>query len=121
MKITVIGCGNGAFATAADLSARGHEITLYVQESHKKNFDAIRAIDYKDALIEAYTTAYNAVVNPTEGTILTVARESAEKAREVLHTTNDVNVKPIGSQRPLHQISDTVIEIQHDKHKEQVA
>ena len=42
MKITVIGCGNGAFATAADLSARGHEITLYVQEEHKKNFDAIR-------------------------------------------------------------------------------
>lgn len=42
MRITVIGCGNGAFATAADLSARGHEITLYVQESHKKNFDAIR-------------------------------------------------------------------------------
>ncbi|MBR0415003.1 MAG: NAD/NADP octopine/nopaline dehydrogenase family protein [Clostridia bacterium] len=42
MKITVIGCGNGAFATAADLSARGHEITLFVQESHKHNFDAIR-------------------------------------------------------------------------------
>jgi len=42
MKITVIGCGNGAFATAADLSARGHEITLYVQEEHSKNFDAIR-------------------------------------------------------------------------------
>ncbi len=42
MKITVIGCGNGAFATAADLSGRGHEVTLYVQEEHKKNFDAIR-------------------------------------------------------------------------------
>lgn len=42
MKITVIGCGNGAFATAADLSYRGYEVTLYVQEAHKKNFDAIR-------------------------------------------------------------------------------
>ena len=42
MKITVIGCGNGAFATAADLSWRGHEVTLYVQEAHRKNFDAIR-------------------------------------------------------------------------------
>lgn len=42
MKITVIGCGNGAFATAADLSYRGYEVTLYVQASHKKNFDAIR-------------------------------------------------------------------------------
>lgn len=43
MKITVIGCGNGAFATAADLSYRGHEVTMYVQESHKKNFDGIRS------------------------------------------------------------------------------
>jgi len=42
MKITVIGCGNGAFATAADLSARGYEVTMYVQEAHRKNFDAIR-------------------------------------------------------------------------------
>ena len=33
--------------------------------------------------------AYKSVMKPTEGTILTVARESAEKAREVLHTTND--------------------------------
>lgn len=42
MKITVIGCGNGAFATAADLSNRGEEVTLFVHQSHKKNFDAIR-------------------------------------------------------------------------------
>ena len=28
-------------------------------------------------------------MKPTEGTILTVARESAEKAREMLHSTND--------------------------------
>ena len=33
--------------------------------------------------------AYKSVMKPTEGTILTVARQSAEKAREVLHTTND--------------------------------
>lgn len=42
MKITVIGCGNGAFATAADLAFRGYEVTMYVQEEHKKNFDGIR-------------------------------------------------------------------------------
>ena len=42
MKITVIGCGNGAFATAADLSARGYEITMYVSPDHSRNFDAIR-------------------------------------------------------------------------------
>lgn len=42
MKITVIGCGNAAFAAAADLSSRGYEITLFAGESHKKNFEAIK-------------------------------------------------------------------------------
>ena len=42
MKITVIGCGHGAFAAAADLSARGHEITLYADKAHSEYFDAIR-------------------------------------------------------------------------------
>ena len=42
MRITVIGCGHGAFATAADLSSRGHEITLYADKAHSEYFDAIR-------------------------------------------------------------------------------
>ncbi len=33
--------------------------------------------------------AYRSVMKPTEGTILTVARESAEKAKEISLTTND--------------------------------
>ncbi len=33
--------------------------------------------------------AYKSVMKPTEGTILTVAREASEKAREVAKTTND--------------------------------
>ena len=33
--------------------------------------------------------AYKSVMKPTEGTILTVVRESAEKAREVVKSTND--------------------------------
>lgn len=41
MKITVIGCGNGAFATAADMASKGHEVTIYVDPSHGKNFDVI--------------------------------------------------------------------------------
>ena len=43
-----------------------------------------------EALELGTSGAYKSVMKPTEGTILTVARESAEKAREVLHTTNDV-------------------------------
>lgn len=41
MRITVLGCGNGAFATAADMADKGHEVTLYVDSSHRKNFKVI--------------------------------------------------------------------------------
>ncbi len=42
MKITVIGCGNGAFATAVDLTQKGHEITLFVSADHARNFSQIQ-------------------------------------------------------------------------------
>ena len=42
MRITIIGCGNGAFAAAADLTLRGHKVTLYANESHMKNYEAIQ-------------------------------------------------------------------------------
>lgn len=42
MRITIVGCGNGAFASAADLSSQGHDITLYVDKSHERNFEEIR-------------------------------------------------------------------------------
>lgn len=42
MKVTVVGCGAGAFATAADLTLKGHKVSLYVSEAHAKNFDDIR-------------------------------------------------------------------------------
>ena len=47
------------------------------------------AEDLVNALELGVQGAYKSVMKPTEGTILTVARESAEKAREILHTTND--------------------------------
>lgn len=45
--------------------------------------------DLADALVEGVTAAYKAVMKPTEGTILTVAREASEKARAVAMDTND--------------------------------
>lgn len=42
-----------------------------------------------NALETGVSGAYKAVMKPTEGTILTVARESAEKAREISLSTND--------------------------------
>ncbi len=45
--------------------------------------------DLADALVEGVTAAYKAVMKPTEGTILTVAREASERARGVAMDTND--------------------------------
>lgn len=64
MKITVIGCGNGAFATAADLSSRGYEVTLYVQEAHRKNFNVIR----KNKIIMCTGKGFNGPVKICEVT-----------------------------------------------------
>ena len=50
MRITVTGCGNGAFATAADLSAQGHEITLYSDPTHSHNFEEL----FKTGVIRGY-------------------------------------------------------------------
>lgn len=41
--------------------------------------------ELKEALIKAYQTAYRAVVNPVEGTILTVAREGIENIKEKIY------------------------------------
>ncbi|MGI5855707.1 MAG: DAK2 domain-containing protein [Candidatus Merdivicinus sp.] len=45
--------------------------------------------DLAEALSEGVAAAYKAVMKPTEGTILTVAREAAEKAQEIACQTND--------------------------------
>lgn len=40
-KITIIGGGNGAFATAADLTSRGYEVTIYEDIRFKSNIEGI--------------------------------------------------------------------------------
>lgn len=47
-----------------------------------KNSDEIGADEIRDIFKNASKTAYRAVMEPTEGTILTVARKMAEKAEE---------------------------------------
>ena len=46
-------------------------------------------IDLANALTSGVEAAYKAVMKPTEGTILTVARVAAEKGREVARENND--------------------------------
>ncbi len=49
-----------------------------ISDHDKKSIDVEQ---FKDALVVGYETAYKAVMNPTEGTILTVAREAAVMAK----------------------------------------
>lgn len=47
------------------------------------------ALDLTKSLENGVNGAYNSVMKPTEGTILTVVRESAERARQLVGSTND--------------------------------
>lgn len=52
--------------------------------------EELRAEDFAKALKLGSDTAYKAVMKPVEGTILTVARESAEKSLELAQNEKDV-------------------------------
>lgn len=52
----------------------------------------LNTVDLAEALKSGSDTAYKAVMKPVEGTILTVARESAEKAIEIAATEKDMVV-----------------------------
>ena len=52
--------------------------------------DTLNAEDLAKALVHGVETAYKAVMNPVEGTILTVARESAKAGERKARQTDDV-------------------------------
>ncbi|KIO59050.1 hypothetical protein B4065_0871 [Caldibacillus thermoamylovorans] len=54
--------------------------------------ESLDITDFAEALNAGVTTAYKAVMKPVEGTILTVAKDSAKKALEVSKTTTDMTI-----------------------------
>jgi len=54
--------------------------------------DVIHSRQFADALKAGVDSAYQAVMKPVEGTILTVAREAAEMAIRAARTTDDIVV-----------------------------
>ncbi|WP_033829260.1 DAK2 domain-containing protein [Bacillus andreraoultii] len=54
--------------------------------------ETLNVVDFAKALNDGVTTAYKAVMKPVEGTILTVAKDSAKKALEISETTTDLTV-----------------------------
>ncbi len=84
-------------ATALLRGARGNSgvITSLIFRGFSKGLSGLEkggCEDFKNALSLGVDAAYKAVMNPVEGTILTVARCAAEKAKEVSLSTNDDSV-----------------------------
>lgn len=83
-----------AAATALLRGARGNSgvILSLIFRGFSKAFAGHKTVGSEElvrALELGVDGAYKSVMKPTEGTVLTVARESAEKARELSHSTND--------------------------------
>ena len=61
---------------------------MYQILQREREISAIRLVE---GLIGGYKTAYNAVVRPVEGTLLTVAREGAEKTKEQIDRKTSID------------------------------
>lgn len=60
----------------------------FAKETEMK--DALNAEDFASALQKGVETAYQAVMKPVEGTILTVAKDAAAKAESIASETNNI-------------------------------
>ena len=83
-----------AAAMGSLMGARGNSGVILSQllrglSKQLKNKETITTKDFAMAIKEGVNTAYRAVMRPTEGTILTVARETAEKAVEISKQESD--------------------------------
>jgi DAK2 domain fusion protein YloV len=83
-----------AAAMGSLMGARGNSGVILSQllrgfSKQLKDKESITTKDFSLALKEGVNTAYRAVMKPTEGTILTVARETAEKAVEISKHESD--------------------------------
>lgn len=79
-----------ALARGMLLGARGNSGVILSQifkgiSKELKPYDTVTPVLFKDALKQGYLTAYDAVVNPVEGTILTVCKQG------ILRIENKIN------------------------------
>lgn len=94
-KSSSLGDIANAAANGSLMGARGNSGVILSQlfrgfAKSLKDKDTIDTKALAEALKLASDTAYKAVMKPTEGTILTVARESAEKALVISETEKDI-------------------------------
>lgn len=90
-----IGEVSSAFAKGVLLSARGNSGVILSQifagiNEGLQGFDSINALQLAEAYKKGVVRSYSAVQNPTEGTILTVFRESTERAAEAVDENSSI-------------------------------
>lgn len=78
------------------LNARGNSGVILSQlfkgqALYLKTFNEASALDLCDAIEMGYKTAYKAVINPAEGTILTVAREGVRMIKNDIDANTSIN------------------------------
>jgi DAK2 domain fusion protein YloV len=84
-----------AVAQGALMGARGNSGVILSQlwRGFARGLDSLETMDgptLAHAMTEARNTAYKGVVRPVEGTILTVAKDTAAAAEKVVTETNDI-------------------------------
>ena len=78
------------------LNARGNSGVILSQffkglSTGFKNLENANLNQFANAFVEAYKRSYSVVQNPTEGTILTVMREAADKALENINSNQSLS------------------------------
>ncbi|WP_267201713.1 DAK2 domain-containing protein [Limosilactobacillus kribbianus] len=92
---TSVGDLSAALAKGLLMGARGNSGVILSQifrgfAKATTGLEKLSAQDFVDAYANGAKTAYKAVMKPTEGTILTVVRESAQVGMEEVKKTNDL-------------------------------
>ncbi len=92
-----IGESAAALAKGLLMGARGNSGVILSQlfrgfSKSVNGKDTVNAKQFAEALKAGVDSAYQAVMKPVEGTILTVAREAAEMAIRISRTTEDLTV-----------------------------
>ena len=96
-KITKnIGESLNIIADLALESARGNSGTIIAQFIHGMRIeirgkDRISINNFSDALISGYDSAIESLMNPEEGTIITVMRDVANKSKKLFEENPDIN------------------------------
>ena len=96
-KITKnIGESLNIIADLALESARGNSGTIIAQFIHGmrreiRGKDRISINNFSDALISGYDSAIESLMNPEEGTIITVMRDVANKSKKLFEENPDIN------------------------------